>query len=70
MHLIIMVQYYKPIIIQKIIENLGLECEIINYIPFFEKKYKIALTQLKTKNNLNNPIQQIIIYLLENVKIF
>lgn len=49
----------QTIATQKIIENLGLECEIINYIPFFEKKYKIALTQLKTKNNLNNPIKRI-----------
>ena len=62
MHLLIMVRILQTIATRKIIENLGLECEIINYIPFFEKKYKIALTQLKTKNNLNNPIKRIFLF--------
>lgn len=49
---------------QKIIKTLGLECEIIDYIPLPETGMRIAFTQLNEKGNWNKNFFKKVIYIM------
>lgn len=54
----------QAIATQKIIESLGFECEIIDYIPKAETGARIAFTQLKGKKSWNNNILKKVLYVM------
>ena len=64
----------QAIATQKIIEKLGYECEIIDYISTEENGGRIAFTQLKTKKEWNDKPLKKLIYLtfrqLENLMMY
>lgn len=54
----------QAIATQKVINKLGYDCKIIDYIPRCETSTRVAITQLKSKKEWNNnPIMQLL-YLL------
>lgn len=51
----------QAIATQKVINKLGYDCKIINYIPRCETGMKVAFTQLRNKKEWNNnPIKQLV----------
>lgn len=53
----------QTIATQKIISDLGYECEIIDYIPKYETGVRIAFTQLKQKKKWNNNLIKKLLYI-------